>query len=855
MNQQPDKRAHSQGSVLVGLIVTMVILAVLGVAMFSFLSTATLSQLGGNSAQRAYYLAESGFRYIDRELAGIGINLRDSVLESLHNKTYLLTGGDEQIELKVYPYYYKASSDPGGTAVLDARVPGGLAPSLNLTSGYLKLQQQIIRYASAVISGENSVVFSIATGTWPAIDNLETASIQSVSYPDGLHTLNRLNNVLELETSTGSANAFPPVNGTFRIDDSGRVWSYTHRIGNSLEGIAPLDEPDWAGSITVDASTAIVLTKCTEVQSTGIINPGTTLETVRKVTYFTSMSDTFKTEFHDTFEDTSHWKESALGSHEIQTIGGDSALRVTGTRSLTGAPKVSLIGFNWASTRINLATASLLAGGYLSYDAEVKVGFVENPTPDWGYEPEAPIPKYFAAGISFRLDNDLNAYGLSFLRGNNALPSPYDNIFNEIVPENDKLLIVLWELTEAGDQRRWLAYKDLSEIDFFDDVENGTGEWTADGLWHITTHRSTSASHSWYYGREDFWTYDTGLAHSGTLVSPDINLCGYTTAFLTFRTWYQTENEPGYDPNTHDVKCVDVSTDGGDTWSPLSQITLPPHDMGTWLAVEVPLNAYLDRSIKIRFRFDTIDRLFNTYEGWYIDDVAIVGTYNFPVNEATLAVRINEAATLSFTSGGTTPIESGDVVGQANGASGTVIGTPVVSSGSWAAGNAAGVILLNNLSEISFQNGTLSVQGKGANLATVTGLRTRDNYIRAYYSDPVGCGVPNDNPFDRERRELLRGTVEWPPDDVGDWSEANDYFTLIQWDAVNTGVVVLDSVDEPDTVLRTDTLTTSSPFNELRPELGLHTLGKGSQNVFFDDFAVQAELYTRRTGFLPAIQQ
>jgi len=166
--------------------------------------------------------------------------------------------------------------------------------------------------------------------------------------------------------------------------------------------------------------------------------------------------------------------------------------------------------------------------------------------------------------------------------------------------------------------------------------------------------------------------------------------------------------------------------------------------------------------IKVRFEFNTWDNIFNNYEGWYIDDIKITGDYEFPVNEATLMVRLKEGASVSFTSGGTTAIEEGDIVTQSDGAEGTVIGTPILSSGTWSGGDAAGVIILNNLPRDAdgsithpFAAGALLVEG--SDLATVTGSpRPRDNYIRAYYSDTSGSGTANDVPTDDERHAYPR---------------------------------------------------------------------------------------------------
>ncbi|GAG04278.1 unnamed protein product, partial [marine sediment metagenome] len=107
-----------------------------------------------------------------------------------------------------------------------------------------------------------------------------------------------------------------------------------------------------------------------------------------------------------------------------------------------------------------------------------------------------------------------------------------------------------------------------------------------------------------------------------------------------------------------------------------------------------------------------------------------------------------------------------------------------------------------------------------------------------------------------ERYANLRGEVHWPPDELADWAAANDYFTLVQWDEVNDGVTLISSVDEPNAIIQDATLTTPTSGPLVQPELGLHTFGKGSTNVYFDDFAVQADVGTSsNTGFVRTIQE
>ncbi|MCD6139267.1 MAG: hypothetical protein J7J91_12005, partial [Deltaproteobacteria bacterium] len=289
-------------------------------------------------------------------------------------------------------------------------------------------------------------------------------------------------------------------------------------------------------------------------------------------------------------------------------------------------------------------------------------------------------------------------------------------------------------------------------------------------------------------------------------------------------------------------------------WTELGRIPGVAQD---WHRETRGLSSYIGNTIKIRFRFDTVDPFYNDYEGWYIDDVKIAA--DFPINEATLMVRVKEAASLKFNNGGGAAIADSDkVIGETSGAQGTVQGTPIISSGSWAGGDAAGIITLNKVTG-TFQNGeTLLVIGSSAT-ATVQGYRDRDNYIKAYYGDLSGYGTANANPLDYSKCGNPRGEVHWPPDEVEDWAPDNDYFTLIQWDAINTSVgsvALIPSLSEPNAIIRTNAITTPSSGTFDWPELGLHTFGTSSTNVYFDDFAIQAEVpISPEPIHLPPIQE
>jgi archaellum component FlaG (FlaF/FlaG flagellin family) len=156
------------------------------------------------------------------------------------------------------------------------------------------------------------------------------------------------------------------------------------------------------------------------------------------------------------------------------------------------------------------------------------------------------------------------------------------------------------------------------EVLFADDIEAGQDGWTCDGLWHLTEHRSYSATHSWYYGIEDVWNYDTGGINSGSVVSPPIDLTGLSGASLTFSYWYETESQG----STFDQRRVLISVDGGFP-EPLEQLS--GDDMNTWQQHTTDLSSYVGHSVQIMFSFDTIDEVANDYEGWYVDDVTVTG--------------------------------------------------------------------------------------------------------------------------------------------------------------------------------------------------------------------------------------
>jgi len=157
------------------------------------------------------------------------------------------------------------------------------------------------------------------------------------------------------------------------------------------------------------------------------------------------------------------------------------------------------------------------------------------------------------------------------------------------------------------------------EVYFTDDIESGEGLWSANGLWHIVEETSGcnehySPVHSWYYGQEPECNFDIG-ANSGTLTSDIIDLTG--TSQAEYRVWYWFDGE-SYE--TYDFLSIQIQIVGG-TVDELMKVYTPT---GGWQECVLDLGNYVGNDVQLHFTFDSVDGVANTYQGAYIDNVAII---------------------------------------------------------------------------------------------------------------------------------------------------------------------------------------------------------------------------------------
>jgi hypothetical protein len=164
-----------------------------------------------------------------------------------------------------------------------------------------------------------------------------------------------------------------------------------------------------------------------------------------------------------------------------------------------------------------------------------------------------------------------------------------------------------------------------SQIYFNDNVEGGLNGWTTQNYtssataWHQSSLQYGTPSHSWWHGDEATGTYHSSDRINSAAITPPINLAGAVAPLtLMFAENYFTEI--GWD-----YCMVDVTTDGGLSWTPLRGAygQAPSGSSGGWTISSLDLSSYAGSNIKIRFYFDTHDSLHNDFSGWFVDDIIL----------------------------------------------------------------------------------------------------------------------------------------------------------------------------------------------------------------------------------------
>ncbi len=140
------------------------------------------------------------------------------------------------------------------------------------------------------------------------------------------------------------------------------------------------------------------------------------------------------------------------------------------------------------------------------------------------------------------------------------------------------------------------------------DFESGTSGWNLESPWALTTSSSHSTSHS--------LTDSPGSSYSNNIsVSAIINDVDFTdTGDITLSFWHKYEIENGWDYGYVQIKK------GNGNWSTLENFT---GTQSSFTNKIIDIQGYDTSDVSIRFKLESDSYV--TEDGWYIDDVKIIG--------------------------------------------------------------------------------------------------------------------------------------------------------------------------------------------------------------------------------------
>ncbi len=168
------------------------------------------------------------------------------------------------------------------------------------------------------------------------------------------------------------------------------------------------------------------------------------------------------------------------------------------------------------------------------------------------------------------------------------------------------------------------------------DFETPLTGWSHSGLgdtWGLTSLR-------YHSGASSFMAQNVQSVSDQQLTTPGVSLpAGQSPLTLEFWDYQRLENRAG---GCYDGGILEISTDGGQTWTQLEdELLTNPYDgpiasgsqnplaganawcgkPRSWSKTIVDLDAYAGQNAQFRFRLGTNNAV--SYEGWYVDDVAV----------------------------------------------------------------------------------------------------------------------------------------------------------------------------------------------------------------------------------------
>lgn len=891
---------NEKGSVLVGLIVTMVIMAILGAALVSFTSSSRASHVADALSQQSYYLAESGLRYVAGEYVNVhdtnnnGLNdEQNQVLSGFTGRT-LTFGDNSTIRLAVSPSFYVAAEttlmDPTPQRTLRVRFAGndpgddGYPDTLPYEiprTGWIQIVTQTRPNVTTDYTPTSEryryTAFNVATRTFTLAEPLKQdvpawTSITVLARPNARQTvilskdITKTDNRLTLTKPAGSGFHMPQYNGRFSVMNEGGQpvsYEYAYRTVDDAATSTTLYGVYCAQALAVPPE-RLVVTPATDIAPNDYItlkSIGTAGKTSRTWTFVTAIDrfamrggneeitylDPIKPGVQPGDED-SHWYKPVHGTYTVGDVGeggavgtARQALEVSSGAFVIGTDKYfTLLPLKWSKTWANFWGAWYNNDDTLSYDAQVKVKIDEH------------TESFYQAGMVFRVFWDA--------------PGGYNYDFS------DSDLIDLDKTSMFGlSFMRGFNGKLVFDIDGMFDGAVPENNAPMIVLWKKELGGNFDTRMKWIaYKRLDRTYFHGG---NGTLENG--------------KKYWITGEESGAR-----VYAKVYTSDSGVTGQ------LSPDETETVIDFNwKKQHGYFEAGEKLKVLSHPDLNIFtnNASGGFWIKDEN----------------RSAESIDCKCTSGAEP--QPGDIIYQPGFGVARVVEVIDVSGG-WAGGVSNWVDCLLSRTDVTIridQYQDLNNDTSGPNaywsnaiaasyaqspveVATVSQslyeflnrdnlkyiknwltlvLRLKEkkdasgtyvNDIQVYLGDieghPTAGGSPLDNKRSGNSRWSLDSDALWPPE-TGTTNVARDHFTLVQGWILNpsqTAYSLTDNPGEPSSVIRTTEFLTPKSGNYAQVEMGLQTAGinTGSKDIQFDDFAVRliGSLISLSQGFVNPMQ-
>ena len=451
------------GSILIGVIITTVLIAVLGAAMVPLFSSSSMSTIRFAYAQKAQYLAQSGLNYA-MTMAGMHrdsdlyIQRKDLIDSLFLNQAFPV--GNDQFSLSIEMNWFEESSSVASAAdSLVVTAPGGIGPGnlpaafqtpvgdLSSRSGDLRIEvpdasgstYETVSYSGYSVDA-SSVTFTLSpSASAIPVDNAPVYPVARTYRPDS--TPQQIEPVTYASPSasnlfiSGNLTILPKVQGVLTIStpEGNSIILQYDSLDKDTGELSGLHCPPGVPSFTRSLPNQTVLTfnEFARFTSTGTVNMGAD-SVSRSITLFQPL--TAAKLYRLVSGEMTHDKvRSVIGSHEGEDVDGDGnmAIKVTETEQVISAfipeevyMQESLGAVDWGEEEPNPLEALWEASeSKLRYDLQTKIRFTDAED-DLSETDPLNHPGNYMPGLSFRVKGplggqagDYSYYGLSIMRG------------------------------------------------------------------------------------------------------------------------------------------------------------------------------------------------------------------------------------------------------------------------------------------------------------------------------------------------------------------------------------------------------------------------------------------------------